>query len=405
MPGVATLAAADSRARRDFTLLWTGQAVSELASRGYGVAIMLWALAMTGSPAVVGLTATVSMAAFALSNVPAGWIVDRADRKHTMVYADLCGAVAAAVLALAVAAGHYLLWHVLLTAAVLGAAWCVRSLAEDAALPHVAGHHGLTRAVSLVEGRGYAAGLAGPPLAAALYSVSAMLPFLAQAVSFLTAAGTASRVRTPLRSVAADEQTDAALGDAFRFVWNHTFLRPAAVITALTILVANGAGLVLVVVLTDHGFSAVTVGFALAGAYGAGVAGSVAVPRFQAALPLHGVMRGSLLAGTAGLALMWWGASALPLLAVVGYALVVASQPLWHVTVSARMLALTPDGLRGRVGGAFGLVATVPAVFAPAAAGLLAATVGAAATIIALTGVAMFAVAVAFTSAGLARAS
>lgn len=367
--------------RRDFTLLWTGQAVSELGSRGYGVAIMLWVLAVTGSPALVGLTATVTMAVFALFNVPAGWIVDRFDRKRTMVVADLTGAAAATTLAAAVWADVYVIGHVLATGAVLGAAWCVRGLAEDAALPHLTDTHELTRAVGFVEGRGYAAGLAGPPIATALYSVTAALPFISHALSFLTAAATASRVRTPLRAERDATTPHGQLRDGFRFVWRNDFLRPASAVTALAVLATNGAGLVLIVALTDSGATPVTIGFALAAAYGAGITGSLLVPWVQVLLARPALLRTALGVSCGAAMLMWWGSSSSLLASVAGYALLLGAQPLWHVTVSAHMLQVSPDHLRGRVGGAFGLIAAIPAVLAPLGAGLLITGFGAATTL------------------------
>jgi MFS family permease len=72
-------------ARRDFALLWAGQAVSQLGSRIYGVAYMLWVMAVTGSPAQTGLIASVTLATFAIAQLPAGWITDRFDRRLIMV--------------------------------------------------------------------------------------------------------------------------------------------------------------------------------------------------------------------------------------------------------------------------------------------------------------------------------
>jgi len=60
------------RGNRDFTLLWAGQAVSQLGTRIYGVAYMLWVLAVTGSVARTGLISSVSLGAFALAQVPGG---------------------------------------------------------------------------------------------------------------------------------------------------------------------------------------------------------------------------------------------------------------------------------------------------------------------------------------------
>src|ERR1700741_1252467 len=90
---------------RDFPLLWVGQAVSQLGSRTYGVAYMLWVLDVTGSAAVVGLAASCTLAAFAATQLPAGWLIDGFDRRRVMIGTDLVSAAAALSLAGAAAAG------------------------------------------------------------------------------------------------------------------------------------------------------------------------------------------------------------------------------------------------------------------------------------------------------------
>ncbi|MDV3206303.1 MAG: MFS transporter, partial [Rhodococcus ruber] len=110
----------------DFARLCAGQAVAQLGSRGYGVAIMLWVLAVSGSAATVGLVSTVTMGAFTAATVPAGWIVDRFDRRRVMITVDACSAVAAAVLAYCAWRGLFHPVPVLAAASVLGAGWAVR---------------------------------------------------------------------------------------------------------------------------------------------------------------------------------------------------------------------------------------------------------------------------------------
>src|SRR5688572_16554589 len=92
---------------RDFTLLWVGQAVSQLGSRTYGVAYMLWVMAATGSPALTGVIASVTLAAFTIAQLPAGWLADRADRRRVMMASDAASAVAALALFAAAAAGWF----------------------------------------------------------------------------------------------------------------------------------------------------------------------------------------------------------------------------------------------------------------------------------------------------------
>src|ERR1700739_3728635 len=77
---------------RDFTLLWAGQAVSQFGTRIYGVASVLWILAVTGCVPSAGVIGSVTLGAFALAQVPAGWLADRLNRRTIMVACDASSA-------------------------------------------------------------------------------------------------------------------------------------------------------------------------------------------------------------------------------------------------------------------------------------------------------------------------
>jgi fucose permease len=351
--------------------LWVGQAVSELGSRGYGVAIMLWVLAGTGSPAAVGAVSTVTLAAFAASSVPAGWVVDRFDRRRTMMAADGVSAVSTGTLAVVAWAGSFHLAHVVAVGAILGVGWSVRGLAEDAAVPHVVEEKDVPTAIAMVEGRGYATGVAGPPLAAALYGVSAALPFLTHAIAFLTAGATASRVRTPLQDEQHNRAPETSLSAGLREWWRTPFLRVTALLSAVNGCVTNGCGLITLVLLTQAGTSPAVIGFALAAAYGAGMVGSFAEPLLRRRISAPTLLVVSAAAGTASVLAL--AASSLAV-AVAAYAVLLLTQPLWQIAISARTIEIVPDELRGRVGGAVGLVTFVPMMLAPLVTGVLLAT-------------------------------
>jgi predicted MFS family arabinose efflux permease len=80
-------------ARRDFRLLWTGQLLSNLGSWLLFVAVPYRVYQLTGSPVATGLTFVAALPGTVLSPV-AGVLVDRWDRRRTMLAADLGRAVA-----------------------------------------------------------------------------------------------------------------------------------------------------------------------------------------------------------------------------------------------------------------------------------------------------------------------
>ncbi|GIH92746.1 MFS transporter [Planobispora siamensis] len=353
---------------RDFALLCGGQAVSQLGSRGYGVAVMLWILASTGSPAVVGLVASFTLGVVAAASVPAGWVADRFDRRRVMVVCDGLSAVAVGSLAVA----PFRLAHVLPAVAVLAVGWVVRGTAESAAIPNVVEDGQLPRAIALAHGRGYAAGVAGPALAGVLFAVDPVLPFVVDACSYLVAGVCAALVRRPLRSAGPPRGVPAP-AEGLRTVWRHPFLRGSTLVAALADFVVNSGGLVLVVVLERHGLPPQATGSALALAYAAGLLGTVAAQRAGRRLPSRRLVVTGLAAGTAATAVL---AASLPVAACAGYACLMLARPVWQIPLQTDWTRMVGDEMRGRVNGTISLVMTVPAATAPATVGLLTAALG-----------------------------
>ena len=117
VPGRVTVAPAR---RRDFRLLWAGQSVSQLGSRGFHIACLLWVVAMTGSPVQAGLAGSVMLGASTLVALPGGWLADRVDRRRLMMGCDVASGSATLSLATAAFADVYSLPHLLVVGVILG---------------------------------------------------------------------------------------------------------------------------------------------------------------------------------------------------------------------------------------------------------------------------------------------
>jgi MFS family permease len=406
-----------SDSRRDFALLWGGQAVSSLGTRAANPALTLLVLALTGSPGYAGLVASVALLAFVAAQLPAGWLADRTDRRRLLIGCDIGSAVAALSVAGAVVAGAASVPHVLVAVVVLGAAAAVRITAELAALPHLVADRDLPRALSANQARIYGSGLAGPPLGGLLYAVSRALPFLVDAVSFLVAALCSALIRSRLGGAgAATDQVSA--GDAeptgggrgrtwsplaeiwagLRMFWRHRFVRTTALLVAASDFVINSLILVVVVAALGRGAGAATVGLVLAAGGAGGLLGAVAASTARRLTRDAGPLLVGAPLLTAGATLLLTA----PDLAVVGvgYAAVFVAWPAWNAVVTAHWLRGVDDAYRGRVQSAARLVATVPTVAAPAVAGALLSTIGTTATCVSL---AVALVVIAFASAAVVR--
>ena len=82
---------------RDFVLLQAGQLLSSAGTQSTTIVYSLLALGLTGSPAKAGLVGFARGIALVLFQLPAGALVDRWDRRRTMIVCDIVRATAAVV--------------------------------------------------------------------------------------------------------------------------------------------------------------------------------------------------------------------------------------------------------------------------------------------------------------------
>src|SRR5918996_5177477 len=80
---------------RDYMLLWSGQTISIIGTHVSQIAFPLLVLALTHSPAQAGFVAAARSLPYLLFTLLAGALVDRWNRKVTMI---LCSAVSALAL-------------------------------------------------------------------------------------------------------------------------------------------------------------------------------------------------------------------------------------------------------------------------------------------------------------------
>src|SRR5918912_691415 len=106
------------RRNRDFLLLWSGQAISELGTRTAWIAYPLLVLALTGSPAKAGIVGFANRFPLVVFSLPAGALVDRWERKRIMLVCDAGRAVGVGSIALSLALGRLAFAQIVLVAAV-----------------------------------------------------------------------------------------------------------------------------------------------------------------------------------------------------------------------------------------------------------------------------------------------
>ncbi len=145
---------------RNYVVLLAGQAVSQVGNAFYPLAIYWFTFSLTRSSRDLGYLATV-ISLTALVSMLTGVLVDRWDRRKTMVWADVARAVLAAGLALLAGFGHLGLIAIFAFALFLGLVGNLFGPAQISLLPNVVGMEELGAASGLNQGISAGAGLVG----------------------------------------------------------------------------------------------------------------------------------------------------------------------------------------------------------------------------------------------------
>src|SRR6185369_5460538 len=95
-----------------FILIWAGQLVSLLGSHLSGFAIGIWVYQRSRSVTLFALTALLAELPGLLLSPFAGALVDRWDRRRTLILSDAGAALSALALLVLAKSGHLALWHV-----------------------------------------------------------------------------------------------------------------------------------------------------------------------------------------------------------------------------------------------------------------------------------------------------
>ena len=162
-------------------LLWSGQVVSNVGTQVSQLAFPLLILALTGSAAQAGFAGALRALPYLFFSLPAGALIDRWDRKRTMIICDAGRAISLASIPVAYALGDLTIVQLYLVSAIEGTLYVFFNIAEAACLPRVVPKEQLPAATAQNMATDGITVLIGPPLGGALYAAGKFLPFVADA--------------------------------------------------------------------------------------------------------------------------------------------------------------------------------------------------------------------------------
>jgi len=219
--------ARDVLRRRDFRLLFLGQAVSVFGDRMVAVALAFAVLEIGGSASEVGLVLACAALPMVVCVLVGGVVADRVSRRTVMVVADLLRVASQGAMAALLISGSADIWILAALAGVTGAGTGFFSPASTGLLPELVPPEELQPANGLRATAVSAGEIAGPLAAGVLVALAgAGWAIAADAATFAISALCLVRIRVPARitTAAASFLTEMREGwTAFRsrrWVWS-----------------------------------------------------------------------------------------------------------------------------------------------------------------------------------------
>jgi len=156
---------------RPFFTIWTGQAFSLFGSALVQFALVWWLTQTTGSATVLALASMMAMLPQVLISPFAGALVDRWNRRRTMIVADGLIALAVVVLAALYALDRVQIWHIYLVMFIRAVGGAFHWPAMQASTSLMVPEKHLSRVSGLNQALQGLAAIAAPPLGALLLDV------------------------------------------------------------------------------------------------------------------------------------------------------------------------------------------------------------------------------------------
>jgi MFS family permease len=360
----------------NFVALWGSTTASNLADGVFQVGLPLLALTLTRSPAPIAAVTFALTLPWLLFALPVGALVDRFDRRRTMLAANLLRVAGLTLLTAAVALGVASLPVLYLVAFAMGIAEVAADTAAQALLPAVVAREQLERAnARLLGAQTIANAFAGPALGGALAGIAVGLALGSSGGFYAAAAVGLALLRGSFRPEPGGQhrRLGAEIAEGLRFLLRHRLLRTLAVIVFVMNLGWASWLAVLVVYavrpgpvgLSQFGFGLL---FTTLGA--GGVAGTLITAPALRLLGRRWAIGADILGtvammATPALTANRWAVGAAAFVGGVG-------ATMWTVLVTSIRQQAVPDRLLGRVSSAFRLFSLGAAPVGSALAGVIA---------------------------------
>lgn len=210
-------------ASRDYSIFWVGQFISLIGTWMQSTTQPYLAYRISGSPFDLGLIGMASTLPTLFLALPGGVLVERFDKRRTVILMQAIMLIQALALAILTLTGIIQIWHIIVLSFLLGTASAVEITARQAMLVELVGKDALPNAIALQATIFNAARVLGPSLMAPflifIKGNGEGYAFLANAISYSIIIISLIFVRTPFKVVR--EKRDLAFMSDMNESWNY----------------------------------------------------------------------------------------------------------------------------------------------------------------------------------------
>jgi MFS family permease len=225
-------------ASRDFVLFLVGQFISVIGTWMQNTAQPYLAYRISGRPLDLGIIGFASTLPTLILALPAGVLVERWDKRKTVIVFQAIMSIQAFGLALLTFTGHIQIWHIVVFALVFGIASAVEITARQAMLIELAGREALSSAIALQTTVFNVGRVLGPLTASWLLTSTGTegSVFLANGVSFIfVIAGLViarTRYKVP-REVESNKGLGIEFGEGLAYIRKNSLVATIILMSAL----------------------------------------------------------------------------------------------------------------------------------------------------------------------------
>ncbi|MBE0690861.1 MAG: MFS transporter [Anaerolineae bacterium] len=356
---------------RAFTLVWAGQFVSLLGTAMTQFGLTIWAYQLTGQATALALVGFFNFAPTIILSPVAGALVDRWNRKLTMMLSDLGAGAATIAVFLLHSSGNLQIWHLYAAGAVTGAFQAFQFPAYSASISLMVRKEQYGRANGMLALAQSASTIIAPPLAGlmlALIGLSGIM--LIDIITFTLAVGALALVFIPQPSATAEgaEGRGNLLRESiygFRYIVERpSLLGLQLVFFAINLLASLALAVFAPMILARTNQQAEALAFTQAATGAGGVVGGLLMSAWGGPRPrVHGVLLGMAASSLLGMALL--GLPSGLWVWMVGAFLMTFFIPLINGSNQAIWQAKVAPDVQGRVFAARRMIAqlTIPIAF------------------------------------------